>query len=122
MINVGVHKEKIVICTHVILSRYKVEAKIPAVGNVLDVAVHPGFRGKGIFNKMNKMRIDTLREMGVDLTLWSSSNPILVKKWDQINNDFPHAITNYCKIQDIDAQLSAMPVKNPWTKRVGFLT
>jgi len=113
MINVGVHKEKIVICTHVILSRYKVREKIPAVGNGLDVAVHPGFRGKGIFNIMNKMRIDTLREMGVDLILWSSSNPIMLKKWDEISNEFPYAITNYCKIQDIDAQLSAMPCQEP---------
>ena len=122
MINVGVHKGKIVGCTHVILSRYKVGDKILAVGNGLDVAVHPDFRGKGIFNKMNEMRIDTLREMGVDLVLWSSSNPILVKKWHEISNKFPHAITNYCKIQDIDTQLSAMPVKNPWTTRAGFLT
>ena len=122
LINVGVHNGKIVGCTHAILSRFKVGDKILSVGNGLDVAVHPDFRGKGIFNEMNETRIDTLREMGADLALWSSSNPILVKKWHEIGNEFPHAITNYCKIQDIDTQLSAMPVKNPWTTRAGFLT
>ena len=107
-------------CSHVILCRCIVGGEELLLGNGLDVAVHPDFRKRGIFNAMTEQRMEMMRDRGVSLAFWSTSNPILKGKWDRESTPFPRPILDYVKVRDVGLQLRAMPVGNPWLWRMGY--
>jgi len=54
-------------CSHVILCRCIVDGEELLLGNGLNVAVHPDFRKRGIFNAMTEQRMEMMRDRGVSL-------------------------------------------------------
>jgi len=114
------HDGAIVGCSHISLSRCKVVNNEFYLGNGMDVSVYPEYRGLGIFNRMNVQRFEALRESGISLCFWSSGNPILFKKWNQISTEFPHEIHGHVRIRDTDLQLEKMKVDNPFIVKTAY--
>jgi len=114
------HDCAIVGCSHISIVRCKVVQDEIYLGNGIDVAVHPDYRKLGIFNRMNKKRFRFLQEKNISLALWSSGNPILFKKWNQISASFPHELHGHVRIRDIDLQLKHMKVVDPFIVKTGY--
>ena len=87
-----------------------------------DQCVHPDFRRMGVATKLE----DSNREMsgicGDQYAYYVTSNPYMIKSYERRRPRFPHDVLNLVRIQDIDKQLQAMPMKNPGFMKLGYLT
>lgn len=88
----------------------------------VDFAVHPDYRGRGISTKLNDMTDRLLKDTGVAFSYAIVGNPILIKTYSKRYLEFPHPITNFVRIRDIDAQLKAIPMERPWLVKSGYNT
>lgn len=62
------------------------------------------------------------RRDGVYLDYHITGNPILIRSFSKSKPRFPYKIINLVWIGDLEKQLRAMPVENPWKVRLGFTT
>jgi hypothetical protein len=88
----------------------------------VDFAVHPDYKKKGISTKLNLITDDLLKDTGVAFSYAIVGNPILIEAYSKRYPEFPHTITNYARINDIDSQLKAIPMEHPWLIKSGYKT
>ena len=88
----------------------------------VDFAVHPDYQGKGISTKLNIITDRLLKDIDVAFSYAIVGNPILIKTYSKRYLEFPHAVTNFVRIKDIDAQLKAIPMERPWLVKSGYNT
>jgi predicted N-acetyltransferase YhbS len=72
-----------------------------------DAAVHPDYRGMGVFSSIDKIKHKMLADIGYNISYSVTSNPILIErsKRRNIERPFPHPIIYLVRIQDIDKHL-----------------
>lgn len=88
----------------------------------VDFAVHPDYKGKGISTMLNTITDGLLKDSGVAFSYAIVGNPILIEAYSKRYPEFPHTITNFVRIKDIDAQLNAIPMQRPWLVKLGYNT
>lgn len=107
-------------CKHSIPLNIKVgdEILFGTIGS--DLTVHPDFRNLGISKKIRDMNRELKEKMGYKFSYFVTSNPILIKSYSESRPPFPHKITNYVRIRDINLQMRMMPVPNPLLMKLAF--
>ena len=89
-----------------------------------DAAVDPAFRNMGVSKRMVELSRVLSKQVEVDYVYYVyyvSSNPIMVEHWLRTKrNPFPHDVSNLVWIQDIDRQMSAMPIDFAGFYKLGF--
>ena len=112
---------KIIGCTHTIPQRVKVGDKIFLSGTGADVAVHPDFRRRGIHNKIVDSKLDFEAKIGIKFHYGISNNPILIKRNMRRGFPlFPHDVSSFIRIYDVDLHLRMIPTKYAWIKKYGY--
>ncbi len=112
--------DNIIGVSHSITQKIKMIDDVHHSVYVCDAAVHPEFRSKGISIKLREAHMKKLAEDKVKYVYYVASNPIQIKSMQSHRPRFPHPIVNLVRIQDIDKQLRAMPVENPWLVKLGY--
>jgi len=122
-VSVAVADGEIVGCHHSIPFRVKIGDSVQLCTSSFDYAVHPDFRKMGISTKMGiDLSLNWRRRDGVYLDYHITGNPILIRSFSKSKPRFPYKIINLVWIGDLEKQLRAMPVENPWKVRLGFKT
>jgi hypothetical protein len=86
-----------------------------------DLAVHPDYRRRGIYNLTADFLNSKTTYEGYLYNYWVSSNPVVVKssiKRGSVYND----VKNLVRIKDIEKQLKNIPMNNPLIKKWGYLS
>jgi uncharacterized protein YfkK (UPF0435 family) len=89
-----------------------------------DAAVHPDYRGMGVFSRIDKLKHKMLRDIGYNISYSVTSNPILIErsKKRNIERPFPHPILYLVRIPDIDKHLKYNEYDRPDTVlKYGYL-
>jgi len=120
-IAVCLNNDEMIGCAHLLPLRLKVGDEVYSSCYGTDVAVHPEYRGYGICNRLNSLRHDLATKAGYFYSFHPTRNPLLLRHHRRYWQTFPHDILNFVKIHDIDRQLEAMPMKNRWLMKYGFL-
>lgn len=84
-----------------------------------DVVVHPDFRRWGIYRKMGEYAAEEAKQIGLNLSYRVSGNQVVIATSETCPGS-PYQINNFVRIRDIDGQLRAMPMDNPWLYKLGF--
>lgn len=119
-ITVARSNDKMIGCSHSILSHIKVGEEVILGGSGYDAAVHPDFRGRGIFSKMSRLRDELRLNSGMKFAIYESSDPYVTKSHSKVYPSFPHAVVYYARIHDVDLHLRRMPAEHALIKKYGF--
>jgi hypothetical protein len=118
---VGSHKNSIISCYHDGDRRFKLGDKVLEGGYGCDLAVHPRFRGQGLFNRMENLLMEERIKKGKQIACSQTKNPLLVKSARRKNiPEFPRSISNMFHIQNIDLHLKYSGIKSPYLKKYAF--
>jgi hypothetical protein len=101
----------IIACTH----GYYREIKIANMNCKLqvdsDMAIHPDFRGKGLYSKLVQEKVNTLKDDGSDISIWVTINPKVIHQGKKLGYDsFP--LNQMIKIKNT----KTLPIH----KRIGY--
>jgi len=121
-VTVAHDKGRIVGSQHGTLVKIKMGDDIHLCSVISDLAVDPDYRRMGIWSSMNELRGEKGEELGVEISYWMSSNPIVIRKYLDLRPSFPHPISNLVRIKDIDLHLEKMPMERDWLTKIGFST
>lgn len=87
-----------------------------------DIAIHPDFRGQGLWSRMVRQAEAELKSGSDRLIYYLTGNPIVIKSMSKVRPRMPFGLTNYVRILDIDKHFEAMPMDNEMILKAGFLT
>lgn len=119
---VTVSDNKIIRCNHGYYLRTKIGESSFLCGYGEDVAVHPDHRRKGVYQKMSIKKKELREKDDRKLSIRTSRNPIMTRRWNKSDRPpSPQTIVNLVRIQDIYKHLEAMPVKNLFLMKTGFI-
>jgi hypothetical protein len=122
MVLVAESGNEIIGCNHAIFERIKVGGVTLLCRQGVDSAVHPNFRGMGVYSKMSelKSRLDSEIDLGLHYAV--STNPIIAKASERKKDHmlFPHSIVELIRIRDIDLHLAKNDVQKALLKKYGF--
>jgi len=119
---VVVNKDRIIGTEHAIPINIKIGDRNFLCAFTGDTAVHPDFRRRGISKKVIKESIFLRKLQGVQFSYFVTGNTIFIKSFSRTYLRFPHTITNFVRIRDINLQLRKIPVKNAFLMKLGFHT
>jgi hypothetical protein len=108
MITVAEIDDKIVGCDHLLFTKVKIGKQVLPVGQAVDSAVHPDYRGLGIYSKMRdfagKRILDP--ESHTPIVYAASTNSTIIKKEGKLGSiSFPYQIEHLIRIPNIDLHL-----------------
>lgn len=86
-----------------------------------DLAVHPDFRRRGLWRRMNAIREQLRIEEEAYLAYWCTANPIVMEaKFEAPEFVFPKDIMKYVRIRDVDLHLEKVPTNQALIKGLGY--
>jgi ribosomal protein S18 acetylase RimI-like enzyme len=95
------------------------DGTLAAVYAAMD-AVHPDFRGMGVYAGFSELR-NVLQE-GIQLAFWLTTNPIMVKDSLETNSHyFPHTLLEFTKILDFGRHLKRHRSPKAFLETGGYL-
>ena len=104
---------RIIGCDHGLFTKIKVGKKVVAGRQGVDSAVHPGFRGKGVYANMDKLKMSLIRQANTGFDYFATSNPIIIKvDLETGAKPFPQSITKLVRIRDVDLFIKEARIKN----------
>lgn len=114
--------EKIIGVAPVYSRRIKIGDEVLLCSFAGDLAVHPGFRGRGIFKKMLEENNKLKKEARIQYNYIKSDNPAVIKSRmrSKISHRFPFHLTYLVKIKDINLLLRMMPIEKKIFIKIGF--
>jgi GNAT superfamily N-acetyltransferase len=90
---------RIVGCDHSLFKWVKIGENDILMGLGADSGTHKEYRGQGIYKKLAAVKKERSREMGVNITYWSTNNPIFIDYAKKMNRPkLPYNLTNMTKI------------------------
>jgi len=117
IINLLLSGDKIIGVDHSILVRIKIGDQFLVINYTADLAVHPDFRRMGLA-KILIDESDKVREkIGVQCLYFVTRRSFMIKNYSK---PLPFPILNLVRIQDIDKQIEAIPIKNSSFMKLGF--
>ena len=118
---VGISNDKIIGCDHAIYRNMYIQQKTQLCTYGTDTAIHPEYRRIGVYTKLNKLK-NKIREnapIPVNLSYWTSGNPILIKRGKKRNRPhFIHPSVDFIRINDIDLHLENRETKHAPLKKL----
>jgi len=91
-------------------------------GNIgADLALHPDHRGRDVSNPLRTHNRELARQYDHLLSWFVSLSPIVQKTYARTGLRFPCRVAAFVRVRDVGAQLRAMPMRNAWVSRLGFL-
>ena len=117
---VGKIEDKIVSCFHRMPYDVKIGPKIYTSSAGTDVAVHPDYRGKGLYNSMLDKLYDYGEKKGDGFFWGVTGNPILITKGKKDEyGEFPYKQFIYFKIEDFNLHLKKFKTVS-LKERIGY--
>ncbi|MFP3951995.1 MAG: GNAT family N-acetyltransferase [Candidatus Bathyarchaeia archaeon] len=120
-ISLGILDGEIIACKHSLYFGLKIGDEVLEATLGSDLAVHPDYRNMGVSRKVSGFSSNRKMKLGYDFSYFVTSNPHLIKSYQERLEEFPHEIRVYVRICDVDLQLKASPVKRPILTKMGFL-
>jgi hypothetical protein len=94
---------RIIGCDHGLFTNIKIGKNIVKCRQGVDSAVHPDFRGMGVYTNLDKLKTEIGQKANVGLVYYATSNPIIVKVDKKSGSKpFPQPITILIRINDVD--------------------
>jgi GNAT superfamily N-acetyltransferase len=107
-------------CLHTIPVEFKGVHGVERCAIGMDLAVHPGYRGRGISGMLSKAINESLHEVGFRFSYQITSHPRVISRVIKTHMCFNGRILNYVRVVDVDRQLEAMPMKRGWMVKAGY--
>jgi len=112
---------KIIGCDHAFITRIKVGERVLLSRQGVDAAVHPDFRGIGVYSKMKKLKIEMDSKLNLGFVYWATMNPIFKKSFEREDRlEFPHPVIEMNRILDVDLHVKKSATRKAWLKKYGF--
>jgi len=111
---------RVVGCAHAIPITIKVGDKEYYSSHGYDLAVHPDYRGRRLSSRTQEMRNEAREKNGVEFAPFETGSPIVRKSYERRYPRFPHKISQYIRILDLDLHFENRPTNNQWFKKVGI--
>lgn len=114
--------EYLVGAMHSIENRIKIGDNIRRCHYVGDTVVHPEYRSRGIAGEMIRFCIKWRRENNIDFSYFVTRHPHLISYnlRSPSADTFPHKLANLVWVEDVDLQLSKMPMQRSWLMKTGL--
>ena len=120
-ISVCVYDGKIVGASHLLPLKIKIGSNILPSTFGADSVVHPDHRRMGIYKSIREIRFKLAGKAGFKINYTATSNPVLIRYHDKNRRPrFPHTITNFVRIKNLNLQLQMMPVGKAWLVKLGY--
>lgn len=119
---VASHDGEIIGCNHTMPLRLKIGREIYLGGIGVDEAVHPDFRGRGVWNDMAEMKKKMEKKSGMAIRLGLTLNPLLERHYRRSKERtlFPHNLIYMVRIKNVSSQIGHLSKKRALTKKYGF--
>jgi GNAT superfamily N-acetyltransferase len=85
-----------------------------------DHAVSKDYRGRGLSGRLIEENRVNRDKLGIKYTYFVTQNPILVKSYNKRYHVFPVPIINMVRIDDVELQLSKIPMEYEWLMKTGY--
>jgi hypothetical protein len=118
-------ENKIVGCDHMLMNRIKLGRKIFQCKQAVDAAVHPNFRGIGVYSKIRAYEMEVELDFSPPLGLiyYASGNPIIINKEEGLGyRRFPHPIVHLVRILNVDTHLKKYNLTKKSLLKYGYNT
>jgi len=123
MVPVALKRGKVIGVTPNSLMNFKLGASVVKADYGGDSAVHPDYRGLGIYTKLEFIKEKMRLEHNIQFSYFSTSHPAVIKDAIKRNRtQFPFTINVMVKIRDVKQHLKMRPMKNPTIIRYGYST
>ena len=100
-------------CDHGLFTNIKIGEKVMKCRQGVNSAVHPDFRGMGVYSNLDKLKTKIGIEANVGIVYYSSTNPIILKvDLKSGSKPFPHPIPILIRINDVDLFVKDVRFKN----------
>jgi hypothetical protein len=116
---VGEVDKKIIACDHGFYTTAMVGGKAALCRQGVDSAVHPDYRGRGIYHNMDRQKDEKDSINKVKLVYSVTTNPILVNRESKKDQVRPHYITDLSRlirISDVDVFVNNLKSKSSFNK------
>jgi hypothetical protein len=121
VVSVATSDGKIIGVNHDLSFRVKIGSSMLLSQYGADAAVHPDYRGMGVYSKIIALNDEIHDQLGIQFDCGQSINPAVNKNWVQRGHvRFPHEISYMVKIEDIDLHLKMRPLKNSILMRYSY--
>lgn len=115
------HGDTLVGTMHSLSRIIHVHGKDYLAGQGADLAVHPDYRGRGIYNAMTENQNEIRKRKGYVFTTFQSGNPIVIQKAYRRNYPrLPSPLNMYYRIDDLNHHLEKKNIKQSWIKKIGY--
>ena len=102
-ITVGEFEDKIIACDHGLYTLIKVGKETFLCRQGVDAAVHPDYRGEGIYKNTDKLKDDMDFFNRVKLVYSVSTNPVILRHREKNKRPtFPYPIAHYIYVSDVN--------------------
>jgi hypothetical protein len=123
-ITLGVSDDRIIACDHGIFSYMRIGDRSMLVRQGVDAAVHPDFRGKGIYSKTGKLKDDL--DLFYKVAMVYSFSSVKMFKLSRIKRGrpiFPWPIVRLVRLKDVSAFIDGSSEPSYWIrllKKIGL--
>ena len=122
-ISICLNDGKMAGASHLLPLKIKIGTKILPCTLGADAVVHPNHRRMGIYKSMREFKFQLAGKAGFKINYAATSNPILIRYYDKNRRPrFPHTITNFVRIKNLNLQLEMMPIDRAWLVKLGYYT
>jgi RimJ/RimL family protein N-acetyltransferase len=105
IISVCMNNNEVIGCTHRIPKRVKIGDSVFLCCSGSDSAVHPQFQDRKAYSKMIELLKDLEKKSGTQLSYSVTSNPKLIKFHMKHHKAFPHSVSVFLRVKDVDYHL-----------------
>ena len=113
----------IVGCSHNLYLSLKIGDESVVGRRGADLAVHPDFRGRGIYGKMTTLKDEMQNKLGPTLSYWTTVNPVVAR--NNIKNEhprFPQPLIRLRSVLDMDIYTQEKVILSGLAKRIRYNT
>ena len=121
IITIAKSYNRIIGCNHSTFTQTKLFNKKYLTILGADTATHPDYQGKGVYRKIDKLTEKRVESLGVSISYWITSNPILIE-WAFRHKlmQLPVDLVNMIWINDVDQYLKERESSNQFVKKLGY--
>jgi len=105
----------------------KISDSIFRTSNGVDIAVHPNYRGFGLFTKTRDFTGNLRSAYDLKTHIGMSDNPIVIQKYERDSEEnptlwpkFPFNVNRLIRINDVNEYLKKNPIDDAFIKKAGY--
>jgi GNAT superfamily N-acetyltransferase len=117
LVRVGVVGDRIIACDHGLYTRWKIGEETKLICQGVDAAVHPEYRGKGVYSKIESVKGDAefVREIGMGYSF--SNVKMLLDNWRKKGLPiYPTPVCRLLNIRDVGSYINGRDDMN-WLRK-----